>query len=390
MIFDIITYTPMYVTVFWAILIFSTTKASQNRAKFLLGYFMVFAFLLYLSHAVYFQHSYTIFLYFDPIYSFTSLSVYPLYFWYIKLLTVEHQFKNRNLLMFLPAVLVSISTVIVYVVMGKRESENFILYFYYNKSVTIGETVDIQKVIFYIARFIFTIQIIYFLAKGIRLVKKYNKRIENFYSDTENKSIVWVKLLLISFVVTSLMSIVFNFLGKSSFIESAFILSIPSVIFSTLLFFIGFQGFLQTYTVNDLMIDETKTAPSQRTSYKQVARDNLKIQLLDLFNQEEIFTKNDLKITFVAEKLNTNRTYLSNLINDEFKYTFSDFVGRFRVKKAKQILGQDQQFSFSIDDVAEQVGFGSTNSFIRMFKKIEGITPGGYRSRELKNRDQNE
>ncbi|WP_445586574.1 helix-turn-helix domain-containing protein [Sunxiuqinia sp. A32] len=294
---------------------------------------------------------------------------------------MENRFKKTNWIMFLPALLFASASAIFYIIMGISDAENFVRSFYYNQDIAITKTGELQRILFFGSRITFVVQVIYFLIKGSKLVKKYNERIANFYSNIEGKNIRWVNLLLKSFVATSAMSIVFNFLGKSSFIDSGYFLIIPSAIFSTLLFIIGFEGFMQNHTVANLIDDEHEIEPIVAATPKQVSRDKLKTQLLQLFSGEEIYTNNNLKITLVSEKLNTNRTYLSNLINEEFSCTFSDFVGKFRVDKAKQILQDDIDCKYSIDYISDQVGFGSTSSFIRMFKKNEGVTPGSYRTK---------
>ncbi|WP_217612359.1 helix-turn-helix domain-containing protein [Deinococcus sp. GbtcB9] len=45
--------------------------------------------------------------------------------------------------------------------------------------------------------------------------------------------------------------------------------------------------------------------------------------------------------------------------------------------KAKQFL---LQTDMKIDDIAEKVGYWGRNSFIRTFRKYEGITPAKYRT----------
>ncbi len=377
MILDIIIYTPMYVTAFWAILLLSSRRPSKNKAKSFLGIFMIFALFIYISHALFFQNQYLSFTYFDPIYTLSSLSVYPLYYCYIKLLTVENRFQSKNLIFFLPALIFALGSAINYALMGIEEAEIFVRKFYYNQDGAISRIGNIQMIFYYGSRITFAIQVIFFLIKGSKLVTKYNKRVANFYSNLEGRNIAWVKLLLTSFVITSIMSIVFNILGKSSFINSGFLLLLPSIIFSTLIYFIGFQGYLQNYTVADLISDENTLS---KTSYKELTRSRLKTDLLKLFEQEEIFINSDLKIIQVAEQLNTNRTYLSNLINEEFKCTFSDFVGNFRIQKAKQTFSDDYEQKYSIEYISEQVGFGSIGSFIRVFKKNEGITPSHFRN----------
>jgi len=112
---DLIIYTPMYVTLFWAMVLLSS-KRSTNLAKHFLGVFMILTFFVYLSHAVYFKKYSEIFFYFDTLYNFASLSVYPLYFWYIKLLTVDTRINLKNLRLFLPALLFGLATLVTYLV----------------------------------------------------------------------------------------------------------------------------------------------------------------------------------------------------------------------------------------------------------------------------------
>ena len=77
MINDLIIYTPMYVTFFWA-LVLLTSAGKKNRAKKFLGVFMAAAFLVYLSHSFFFEKNLETYLIFDPVYTLSSLSVYPL------------------------------------------------------------------------------------------------------------------------------------------------------------------------------------------------------------------------------------------------------------------------------------------------------------------------
>ena len=69
---------------------------------------------------------------------------------------------------------------------------------------------------------------------------------------------------------------------------------------------------------------------------------------------------------------------IKNLINSTAKKynNFKDFLNRYRIEKAKEILRDDP--SIKIVDLSAMVGFNSSNSFIRVFSKYEGITPGAY------------
>ncbi|MBW6533889.1 MAG: AraC family transcriptional regulator [Mariniphaga sp.] len=377
MIKDLIIYNPMYVTFFWAIVLLLTRK-ENNPAKFFLGIFMSVAFLVYLSHAVFFQQDLSTYQVFDPIYVFSSLAVYPLYYWYIKLLTVETFYKRINLWYLLPAAVFSIATLVVYQFMSDEEKTIYIREFLLERSGFTPEStsIKIQKLIFYSSRAVFVVQVVLFLLFGRKLVMRYNQRVANFYSNLESKTIIWVKYLLYSFVATSIMSIVAILIGRHFFTESLVLLLIPSLIFSTLLFIIGLLGYMQNHTVVDLVKDEG-THP--QVDQKKINAVHLQNKLLELFEKEKAYRKPELKITEVSQLLGTNRSYVSVLINNEFSCSFNEFVNKYRIEEAKRMMQEVATDNFSLNYIAESVGFGSIGTFIRVFKDMEGTTPGRYR-----------
>lgn len=377
---DLIIYTPMYVTFFWATVLL-ISKRENNRARFFLGIFMFVAFLLYLSHAHFFKKSNSTFYIFEPIYIFTSLSVYPLYYWYIKLLSVEPFYRWVNLRLLIPAVFFALTSIILYRLMSAEERQLYINELLLNKKINHSDSalISFQKINVLASRIVFFIQVLYSLIKGQKLVKQYNIRIANFYSNLESKSILWVNFFLYSFVVTSIISMVFNIIGRGFFMETPILLLIPSVLFSVLLFFIGFLGYMQNHTVIDLKSEEIESNNFDTRSYNsKILNDNL----LRLFTEEKIYKNPDLKITHLSEYLNTNRTYISKHINTEFSCTFSDFVNRHRVEEAKKLLSNDATKNYSLNYISENSGFGSMGSFMRVFRDSQGITPGQYRERQ--------
>jgi AraC-like DNA-binding protein len=381
---DLVIYTPMYITLFWAIVLL-ITKRENNRAKFFLGVFMFTAFLLYLSHAHFFKKHIASFQYFDSIYMFSSLSVYPLYYWYIRLLSVETNYRQKNLLLLLPGVLLALASFVIYRLMGDEEKLLYITgYVFKEQQITeLTKLMQIQRAIYVVSRIIFIVQVLVLLFHGRKLIINHQKNIANFYSNLENRSILWVKYMLYSIVVTSLMSLVFNLVGRSFFLDLPEILMIPSLVFSILLFFIGVQGYMQNHTVYDLQLDVLQ---GEAVTTKKINTNKLKEKLIELFLHEKVYKNPDLKITQISEMLNTNRTYISKLINTEFSCTFSEFVNRYRVKEAKQLLCEESSKNYSLDYIAEKSGFGSMVNFMRVFRDIEGTTPGKYREMKLNNR----
>jgi two-component system, response regulator YesN len=83
-----------------------------------------------------------------------------------------------------------------------------------------------------------------------------------------------------------------------------------------------------------------------------------------------------LAIKDVAQHVHLNPSYFSVLFKDKKGVTFTDFVTRIRIKKAKELLILTD---LGIDDISEQVGYQTTSYFIKIFKKFESATPKKYR-----------
>jgi len=88
----------------------------------------------------------------------------------------------------------------------------------------------------------------------------------------------------------------------------------------------------------------------------------------------------DISLDLVADKLNISRSYLSTYFKEKTGESFSEYLNRIRIYKAKEMLGE---MDLKIHDISARLGYQSVNSFIRMFKRYAGVTPGEYRKRQL-------
>ncbi|WP_332696041.1 response regulator transcription factor [Halalkalibacter lacteus] len=94
---------------------------------------------------------------------------------------------------------------------------------------------------------------------------------------------------------------------------------------------------------------------------------------------EEYIRKNyqkDIKLQDIADRFFLSREYISRKFKQEFQETITDYVTNIRIKKAKDLLENPY---LKIYEVAEAVGYQNDKYFIKVFKKIEGITPSEFR-----------
>ncbi|MCB2208764.1 MAG: helix-turn-helix domain-containing protein [Bacteroidetes bacterium] len=375
----IIELTPFYISFLWGV-VFLLNPLKTNRARFGLGIFMITTSVVYLSHAVYFEGEFELYRKMDPLYALAGLSVWPMYYLYIRLLTRDVNFKTRYLLHLLPAITITILLETSFQFAAATEKEAYInIVLIHNKwpGADASAILKTMAAIFFTGRIVFGIQVFVYLILGYRLVRKYNERIANFYSNVEGKQLVWVELLTISLLITAVVSSIANFLGRSYFLENN-LLFIPSIIFSILLFIIGLQGNKQDHNITDVVYDEGEGV---KLNDPRIDKTDLKEKLITFMDKEQSFLDPNFRITTLCSKLYTNRTYLSNLINDEFEMSFSDFINQYRIKFAKELMSAKKNSNYSINHFSEEAGFGSVSSFNRAFKQFEGITVGEYRKK---------
>lgn len=110
----------------------------------------------------------------------------------------------------------------------------------------------------------------------------------------------------------------------------------------------------------------------------------LALRLEKFMAEEKPYLWSDVGLEEFCKKLNTNRTYLSNLINDKFNMGFYDFLFEYRVKSALEYLSNDQFNHLSVEGIGDMTGFKSSSTFYKRFKSTVGLTPQQFRERAQK------
>ena len=106
-------------------------------------------------------------------------------------------------------------------------------------------------------------------------------------------------------------------------------------------------------------------------------QDFLTEDIITLFEKKQIFLRQGLKIDDIARECTSNRTYVSNCINNYYGQSFTSLVNSFRVNYAKDlILSSGSTMKLSV--VCNNSGFSDEVSFIRNFKKFTGMTPSEW------------
>lgn len=368
---------PMIVCGVLSVLIVLSLYDCRNMVKTRLLFFMATATLLYLAHFIYFNRLMAVIPLTDAIYCFCNLAVFPLYYLYIEELTDYRPNRWRQAIYLLPSLLGGMAVGLLYILMDRQEMTLFIEHYLYgNEFASLSGLTFWQAMIHVAVRIVFALQVPLVLYFGFRRITAYNAVVETNYSDIEGKRIVWVKTLLVLFAVTSLVSFVFNLIGRQRFIDEAVPLAIPAVLFSMLLLLIGHVGLNQRFSVKDI---EAEVFLESEPIPEDCAYSELLEKIRKLMSEEKLYLYPNLKVSDLARLLNSNRNYIYNAINVEMGISFSDYINSQRIDYASQLLEANPKLS--INDVMFKSGFTSASAFYRNFKKFKGITPTARRTR---------
>jgi AraC-like DNA-binding protein len=135
-------------------------------------------------------------------------------------------------------------------------------------------------------------------------------------------------------------------------------------------------------------VDDIKTYISSflhqlivRTEEKRLSKGNNDTIKQVMEYVEQHYMDSDLSLNLLATQFRLSVPYLSKLFKETTETNFMDWLIQIRMEKSKDLLLDPK---LRINAIAESVGYNSTQSFIRIFKKYTGQTPGEYRENHNK------
>lgn len=344
---------PLTVCLVW-LAVYVAEFRSSNRPKRFLTLFALFCALLYFCHAWFFVGENSGFGVLDAVYIFCNLSVYPLYYGYIMILTKDRPARGMTVLLLLPALVLSVAVFL-----------------------TGGSHATIL-----LAKAGFAIEVVLVALFGFKALGRFNKDVRNYYSDTEGKTLNGISTLLLCFILIALLSTLANIVGREAF-QHSLLLGVPSLTFSALLFGIFYMGSRISFWVRDFRAEVQED--DEASSFHGVDQEEalLETRIAAAMDERRMFLIPGLKISDVAAAIGSNRTYVSNAINNAGGMSFSDYVNSRRIEFAKKLLSAGAEKGDQIlKNTAAESGFASFPSFYRAFVKHTGMSPSEWLKRQ--------
>jgi AraC-like DNA-binding protein len=343
-------------------ILFFAKKANHNANKILALLVLVFSFSIFI-HSV--SHGYTslnIQNHSTVISSFFFL-VGPLLFIYTKLLTkTSLSIKKKHLLHAIPFLVIILPYFTITIIFNNSEPLSNLLNFIPD------------LVAFHIA---------FYLYLTIRCLRDFSKKIKETFSSVEKKNLNWLKILITCFGflwIGAIISDLSPFSHKNWDYES--------LLFSFFIYLIGYAGLLQPeiFSGSEELLevsDNEIKKKYQKSTLTEEMISKYSEKLLSSMNDQKLFMKNDLTLPELSGTLSISVHHLSQIINEKFNQNFFEFINKFRIEEAKNILSNNENQNITIASIGFDTGFNSISSFNSAFKKYVGVSPSQFRKQAL-------
>lgn len=344
---------PFFVCLNW-LLIYGIEYRQADSIKRMHTWFLLAATVLYLCHAYYFLMGSNVPT--EGLWILCSLSVYPLYYIYINELTSGRRAKSRLFFALLPAM---VTATVVWCGM-----------------LSIGQMMH---------KVLLAMQVIWVCYFGIQKLHLFDQNLKEVYADPEEYSTYATSRLLVYFVLTSICTVFFDVIGRQFFQESDWLVIVPSLLFSSMLFALSYNGFKLKHAATQLSKELKYDAPEEQSPMSDNAIDipekkKLGASLDRLMQERKYYLQHDLKLSDLAREAGTCRTYLSSYLNQELGLSFSDYINRQRIEYAKFLIRISEE-DYTAEQLSALSGFSSVISFTRNFKKYTEMSTEEWQKR---------
>ena len=133
--------------------------------------------------------------------------------------------------------------------------------------------------------------------------------------------------------------------------------------------------------------NEYSSPETQNSEEKEISNptasdipDSIRIKFEVLMENKEVYTDKTVNKDKVAKLLDTNRTYVSKLVNTVYRMTFPEFINSLRIREAIRRLS-DQTDDIPLKTLSDELGYNSMTTFYNKFKEETGMTPATFRQK---------
>lgn len=324
---------------------------------------------------------------------FSSLAVFPIICLYIRSCYEDHEITWVSYLSTIPSLVLFAISVILTSIMGLSGAEDVVRMLHDGTVVRSSLSplenayVTLTYQVYFITFFIsLSVSLVYVFARLFTGKFKFSHIIAFLRSEKSSFIANVICLFFVIFFILWALSVLFS----SVFANTLSIWStLWSLVVSALLFMVGYVTAVPALPGGYVNLDRLRhpfSAMRQSTQeflqgidsgpmagVATMGYDKIMDSFRKYMEKDHGYLNPSLTIEEMARVLNSNRTYVSKLVNLYYGMTFRDYLSKKRLDFAKQLMSDEPDAS--LDYIAAKSGFQSSTQFIRKFRETEGLTP---------------
>ncbi len=379
-------YVAMITSLVLAILLFFKKEQHGFSSK-IMGVVFLFWSLIFLYYTLEVGDDYVLYYHGDIIYGFLTLFVIPLQAIYFCFLTENRVRLSSALWLFIPPLLVWMSVVVLFVLVGEDAAVIFVRNTYFEADLPEPHTITYQLLRLADYSLFNVIMIAEMLGSMLYvrvLLHRYSRRLKDCYSNVDDKDELATYFVFYAIFALQALTLLYATFVAVMRWPNLPVQQLMYVVFAVVLFMVGRSVLNLRFTSADLEYQQAQVGqePAKSEPLAEMVNDTmlsaLNKRLQQLMDSEKLYLQSNLTLDDLSQKLGTNRTYLSQLLNKTYGVRFSDYINMQRVAHA-EILLMEPNVEYSLDWIATESGFSSTSTFYRAFRQKHGCTPSAWR-----------
>ena len=225
----------------------------------------------------------------------------------------------------------------------------------------------------------------FYFVLTLKLFQKHDINVFNNFSSIETINLEWLRKLVIIFgiiwtilIIITVIHHVFNLFSMVFCTDSLFLA------LSIFVILIGYFG-LKQKVIFENELEQSPVFEEEKLKYSgsTLKEDEASVyveKLIEYMRLKKPYLNPELTLTQLASDIDITTHHLSQIINEQFKLNFFEYINQFRVEEVKSRIHNPKFENYSLLGIALDSGFNSKSSFNRIFKKFTNQTPSQFKS----------
>jgi AraC-like DNA-binding protein len=152
--------------------------------------------------------------------------------------------------------------------------------------------------------------------------------------------------------------------------------------FTLIIYFVSITELLNPFRTVHAMNSPGGSVNTQKyvsSGLKDEKKEEILQKLAAIMQNKKLYADNLISLAKLAKQVDEPAYMVSQVINEKMEISFYDWIARYRVEEAKKLMTDPKTERYTIEQIAEEVGYNSKSAFNKAFKKFTGKTPTEYK-----------